>query len=244
MTSIPEAPAEIHEKKCTKCGTVKSLDQFHRKSTGKFGRAPHCKECVSVNKANHYTENRDRLTAYKRDYYKRNTDTLSQRNKQWRSQNQTYLSEYKRTYYRENKERLSDQMRQYQKDNIDRWLLDSHRRRMLKSVSAFDGSSNQDVIARWGEFCYLGGERVAQDGKPLENFHLEHVVPLSRGGSHTIDNLRPSCAHHNLSKGGKVLIAYLAWRTSLQLHSGELVITDADHDWYAEHCRELDALYT
>lgn len=36
--------------------------------------------------------------------------------------------------------------------------------------------------------------------------HLDHYIPLARGGSHTIDNLVPACAACNLSKGSKLPI--------------------------------------
>ena len=34
---------------------------------------------------------------------------------------------------------------------------------------------------------------------------LDHVIPLARGGSHTIDNLLPACEKCNFSKGSKTL---------------------------------------
>ena len=33
-------------RECTKCGEFKSLDEFHKQKGRKFGRRPHCKECV------------------------------------------------------------------------------------------------------------------------------------------------------------------------------------------------------
>lgn len=33
------------EKPCTRCHEVRPLDEFHRKATGKHGRAAHCREC-------------------------------------------------------------------------------------------------------------------------------------------------------------------------------------------------------
>jgi putative hemolysin len=36
-------------------------------------------------------------------------------------------------------------------------------------------------------------------------FHLDHIVPWSRGGQHTIENLTVACAPCNWSKGDKTL---------------------------------------
>lgn len=36
----------VVEKACTKCGFVKSLDDFHRNADGRHGRKAYCKTCV------------------------------------------------------------------------------------------------------------------------------------------------------------------------------------------------------
>jgi 5-methylcytosine-specific restriction endonuclease McrA len=46
------------------------------------------------------------------------------------------------------------------------------------------------------------GRKCVYCGGPYE--HLDHVVPLSRGGAHSLDNLVPSCAHCNLTKSKKI----------------------------------------
>jgi HNH endonuclease len=48
---------------------------------------------------------------------------------------------------------------------------------------------------------------IARDlkGKPFDSskHHIDHIVPFSRGGSHTIDNLRVTTKGDNLKKGRK-----------------------------------------
>lgn len=65
-----------------------------------------------------------------------------------------------------------------------------------------------DVLAAWGTDCHICGEPVdlgaprrAQNGKDWERgLHLDHVMPLAAGGTHTIDNVKPSHAICNLRK--------------------------------------------
>ena len=46
---------------------------------------------------------------------------------------------------------------------------------------------------------------------------IEHVVPLSRGGSHSVDNLAGACKSCNSSKHARPLLAFLFSRFSHQL---------------------------
>lgn len=61
------------------------------------------------------------------------------------------------------------------------------------------------LYERDGGKCYLCEQDVT-----LEAMHLDHVLPLSRGGSHTADNLRVACGRCNTSKGSLTLSEYLA----------------------------------
>ncbi|MGW0929581.1 HNH endonuclease [Streptomyces sp. NPDC002644] len=56
--------------------------------------------------------------------------------------------------------------------------------------------SRSAIFARWGNRC-------AYCNAPAE--HLDHVMPLSRGGDDIESNMVPACADCNLSKGAKTL---------------------------------------
>lgn len=86
----------------------------------------------------------------------------------------------------------------------------NHTRRAKLAETTNDQSTELDVISAWGNFCYLCETKVADSGVPIrEIYNTEHVIPISRGGTHTIDNLRPSCSKCNKSKGSKTLNEYL-----------------------------------
>ncbi len=52
--------------------------------------------------------------------------------------------------------------------------------------------------------CYLCGEEI-----PKGEGHLDHVIPISRGGSHTADNLRATHGYCNLRKGTRTAEEYM-----------------------------------
>ena len=47
--------------------------------------------------------------------------------------------------------------------------------------------------------CWLCGTPVW----PGVNLHMDHVAPISKGGLHCADNLRPACADCNMRKGAR-----------------------------------------
>ena len=52
--------------------------------------------------------------------------------------------------------------------------------------------------------CYACGRYIDQ-----MNWHCSHVISDKRGGTVTLDNLRPCCQHCNLSCGKQNLYAYI-----------------------------------
>jgi 5-methylcytosine-specific restriction endonuclease McrA len=74
------------------------------------------------------------------------------------------------------------------------------RRARQKNLAAYK------VTARdWRRLCQRFDNRCAycRKRRPLQR---EHVVPISRGGQHSIGNLLPSCKSCNLTKGTKLLV--------------------------------------
>lgn len=55
------------------------------------------------------------------------------------------------------------------------------------------------IIARDDSTCYLCGKRCRPD-----EIHLDHIVPLARGGAHRPDNLAVACAKCNTAKGTRM----------------------------------------
>ena len=63
--------------------------------------------------------------------------------------------------------------------------------------------TRQEIIDRDKSICYLCGKTCQHD-----EIHLDHVIPLSRGGLHTKKNLKVSCSTCNLGKGSMTEAEY------------------------------------
>jgi len=79
------------------------------------------------------------------------------------------------------------------------------RRARQKNLAAYKVSERdwRRLCQRYDNCCAYCGER-----RPLQR---EHVIPVTRGGQHSIGNLLPSCKRCNLAKGTKLLVE---WRKS------------------------------
>jgi len=81
-------------------------------------------------------------------------------------------------------------------------------RNRLISGKAFSLTAKE--ISRLYEMpCYNCGSK--------ENLSIDHIIPLSRGGSHSIGNLMTLCRTCNSSKGKKLLIE---WQQDLRTIRG------------------------
>lgn len=83
----------------------------------------------------------------------------------------------------------------------------AHRYRTRRRAAASPGVTERDwkrLVARYGGCC-------AYCGTP-GGTSVDHVVPLSRGGRHSIGNVLPACKPCNSSKGNRLLID---WRTRI-----------------------------
>jgi len=72
----------------------------------------------------------------------------------------------------------------------------------LTKEDAFDIYSAAEVCA------YCGKERAESDGP--RSFHIDHVIPMSRGGHNSRWNLVKACISCNTSKGSDSLLTFRA----------------------------------
>lgn len=88
---------------------------------------------------------------------------------------------------------------------------DKKRRRLMRSNGEYDNSIDLDsVIERYNNECYLCLEQCDREDHEWKSgvFYtgnrypsVEHVIPISKGGTHTWDNVNLACMYCNAIKG-------------------------------------------
>jgi 5-methylcytosine-specific restriction endonuclease McrA len=140
-----------------------------------------------------YEKNKDRINRLNREKYAADPTAINQKNKAWRIANPDYVDrrrarsiEWARTWVRNNPEEARALN-----------LRKAHRRR-----ARLNGSSDNYTAEELANLRAKAGGKCA-----LCNAHrtltVDHIVPLSRGGSNGIRNIQFLCRRCNSSKGAR-----------------------------------------
>lgn len=120
-----------------------------------------------------------------------------------------YQKEYHRAYNRNHPEVVKERSRaNYVKDK-ERYFANERRRRALESKVYSEKYTTADVLNRWGTDCYICEEQIDLDAPKIvhsgdnwqRGLHLDHVIPIINGGPDILENVKPTHAVCNLSRG-------------------------------------------
>lgn len=174
-----------------------------------------------VKQREYYAANRERILAKKADYYVDNKATIAPRAAAFREDNRERLREEARAYSAENREERRVRQAAYRAANPEAWREWSKRNpekirlaQLTRRTRMHEGSTAevtpkdiQKLINRHDGCCVYCG--IKPTNEPMQ---IDHVVPISKGGSNTIGNLLPACRSCNSSKRDKFLFQWLTIR--------------------------------
>jgi 5-methylcytosine-specific restriction endonuclease McrA len=181
-------------KTCAVCRAELSRSEFHKDKTKKDGLVSTCKPCAKARATEWYLANPERAKEARRGWDSRNRDHLNALRKQQRKDNPER--------FRAKRERL-DKGRQA--ENVKRWVENNRDRRRMHALAHQNkrrhapgtGFTADDVLRLLHEQNF---ECVACRASVQEKRHVDHIVPLSRGGRNDLDNIQILCPPCNLCK--------------------------------------------
>lgn len=174
-------------KTCRICNEEKSMEEFQIKNKKTGNRRTECKSCRQSLHRQWVENNSESVRRYQAEYKKTRrqedegfAEYGREINRAWRSRNIDYDRERQRKYRQENPERFAYHA--------------AKRRALAKNA---EGSFSLD---EWLTLCAQADGKClsCKQVKPLT---IDHVVPLSKGGSNYIDNIQPLCGSCNSKKG-------------------------------------------
>ena len=169
-------------KTCRKCNEVKSVDSFSKRSQMKDGLEHVCKSCI----ASKNQDNKEKNAIRHKKYRESNKAKVKQATLNWQLNNPEAYKKSKNKWRLENPEKfrsLKQKRRAKIRDNGTFFISGKEIKKLYESNCFYCGSSDQ--------------------------IEIDHIIPISKGGRHSIGNLVSACRKCNRSKTNK----YLAqWR--------------------------------
>jgi 5-methylcytosine-specific restriction endonuclease McrA len=163
--------------------------------------------------------NAERVSASQKAWRDRNRELLRARQAESRAANRDRNRAYQAKYYQAHREDIREQANlrtvRWRAENPDR-ARESATRTRLRRQALTTTCEHVACLAlgattvAWSvnpHRCYLCGTPVRLHAKRIDSdrCEMDHVVPITRGGLHCAENLRPACAPCNRLKSNKLL---------------------------------------
>lgn len=171
-------------KTCLRCETEKDFVAFGSNKRNPDGLSTYCKICNA---------------SYQNDYNRANPEKKIANNKKYRTTHAHQKAQYAKEYVKTRREQTNLSNAKYKRRHPEKIREINMRRRARIAGNGVSLIIDKDMRQLTQRPCvYCGGASE----------HIDHVVPLSRGGRHSIGNLVPSCAKCNMAKSNKFLVEW------------------------------------
>jgi len=153
-------------------------------------------------------KNRERKNLQKASLRNLDPEKFRMRNRESQKRCWPKRQAYARAYYQKNKERLKERALEIYASNKLRAYNYAQKRRALKQQATINLKSILAWVKRVRKqsmaVCYYCQKHCLSG-----DIHFDHIVPLSKGGAHSVENLCVSCATCNLTKKAKPIHAWI-----------------------------------
>lgn len=218
-------------KQCSRCGETKSLSEFYRRALSADGRSASCSACqkryreenrekVLESSRRYREQNPDKVRESRRRYQERkrggpprkrqsgtaqdrrrkyseqNPDRVRESRRRWRLKNRDKLRADAKRYRERNLDKVRETQRRWQESNPDAKRMYTQRRKARKRNAVTFTVSAKDLRRLRTDRCVACGEIAGT---------VDHLIPLSRGGSHGVGNLVAMCGSCNSRKSAKTI---------------------------------------
>lgn len=148
--------------------------------------------------------NRDKVRVYSRARYASKKDLLTEQRRKRDSKRAVEIARLARKRRRKNAAAIKAQKRRYLATPAGRAAAKngfSRRRARIRACASTVTTAQIRQLLKAARKCAYCGLRFTSKRKPT----LDHVVPLARGGAHSLGNLAVCCKPCNSTKGAKLL---------------------------------------
>lgn len=204
LESHPQKPIPKEGYKfCSKCGEEKLLEEFGLCSSVKSKKASACKDCDNQYKREYSENHAEQRSQSAKNYRNSHLEQCKKISIDWNNLNKELMAERRKKWVEENPEQNKLNMAEYRSSPAGKASIarGHHKRRSAEKDVVNDLNAEQwEEIKKSQDYC------CAYCGKPEPEIELtrDHIIPVTKGGGLTKDNVQGLCKSCNSKKGNKI----------------------------------------
>lgn len=164
--------------------------------------------------------NKEKRMIQQHKYYLKNKDYLMEANRRYKTENKENVSKQRKRYYQDNIEKVKELQKQWRENNPEK-MKEWHRkyfkteigraskqRALFKRRTNIKNSVNTLTAQEWANILEAHNYRCAYCGVEFNCGLLptrDHIIPISKGGHNTKENVVPACKSCNSKKYNKII---------------------------------------
>lgn len=203
------AEVDVAMKRCGCCWTEKLLTEFHKDRSKRQGVASSCKSCAVERASRWYEEHKEVALRSSARYYAEHRDLLIRQMAIRRRENLEAYSAIEKRWRLANSERKIANDKRWREANagkvrVYRQVSEARRKASRGRSSGHFTAEQVQAMRRLQRFkCPIC------QGSIRRKFHIDHVVPLARGGTNEVSNIQLLCPTCNIRKQAKDPIRHM-----------------------------------
>ena len=141
------------------------------------------------------------------------------------------MSKYNKEYYEKNRNKIREKQNEYKKWyklNFPHKALNDHVKERYGIESNITEEQYWEMFSYFHYTCAYCGCDLTGD-RTKDKMTVDHIVPLSQGGTADVWNCIPCCKWCNISKGKKTLLGWLADKDRLNPYQFEFICKYVDY---------------
>lgn len=184
--------------KCKICNIEKEDYKFYKRSSGYVYKV--CDQCKATTLRDYYKNNKEKFnkdsSKHSKKYYQNHNTKIKLRNKNKRLADPIAAKKQDAIFYQNNVIARRAAVKKWKINNPERAQNHCRIRRARKKNAMVEFFNTEQVIEKYGNVCFYCLNNDFE--------HLDHYIPLSKGGNHTLENVRPACQKCNNKKYNKL----------------------------------------
>lgn len=187
---------EIFFKVCSQCNKLLPPNEFNKDRRRSDNLRAICRECQSKWQLEYRTTHHNYYLLRHKEYYKANREKF----KIYGQNNRDKKLKYHHNYHQKHKEEIAARKKIYKLTH-----LDLYRSAWCKRRAKEKGNGGFFTPKEWNDLCEKYGHYCLMCGKSDIPLTVDHIIPISLGGTNNIDNIQPLCQICNSQKGIKII---------------------------------------